>query len=346
MKRLLVSMLTCGLLAGIVYGQALVKTGDRAKRGYKETDFPRAKQLAPGVYSYEALRGGDPGGQMTTNSLIVITTDGVLVADGQGGVQQTQEMVDWIKKTTNQPIKYVVICSDHGDHTGGNTAFPEGVTFIAHPTSKATLERGNSPRIPSETVPHRRVLKMGNTDIEILFLGRAHTGGDLSVYLPRERVLFMSEAFLHRIFPAMRSAYPTEWVETVRNAESMNATWYIPGHGFVDDAASLKQELAVYRQAMERVVSESKRLHAEKVPCPAPPPAARGGGGGGGGRGAGAGRGAEGAGQRGQQQAPPRPLCEAAQKANWGDLKEWTLFQGQVETSIRKVWDELDGKLP
>jgi hypothetical protein len=38
-----------------------VQTGDPAKRGLAPTDFPRTKQLAPGVYSYEALRAGDPG---------------------------------------------------------------------------------------------------------------------------------------------------------------------------------------------------------------------------------------------------------------------------------------------
>jgi glyoxylase-like metal-dependent hydrolase (beta-lactamase superfamily II) len=344
MKRLLVFTILLGLTAAIGFSQALVKTGDRAKRGYKETDFPRAKQLAPGVYSYEALRGGDPGGQMTTVSLIVITTDGVLVADGQGNVAQTQEMVDWIKKTTNQPIKYVVVCSDHGDHTGGNSAFPQTATFIAHPTSKQTMEaaaanqgrggrggrgrgdRGGAapatppppPRLPTETVADRRVMKMGNTDIEILFLGRAHTGGDLSVYLPREKVLFMSEAYLHRIFPAMRSAYPSEWVAAIRKAEAMNATWYIPGHGFVDDAATLKQELPVYRKALEHVIAEGKRLHAAKVPCPTPA----------------AGTPAD--------QAPP---CVAAEQAKWGDLNDWTLRQGQAPIALRKVYEELDGKL-
>ncbi len=104
--------------------RAQIATGDVATRGLSPTDFPRARQLAPSVYSYEALRAGDPGGQMTTVSLIVITTDGVVVADGQGNLQQTKEMVDWIAKTTTQSIKYVVICSDHGDHTGGNAAFP------------------------------------------------------------------------------------------------------------------------------------------------------------------------------------------------------------------------------
>ena len=106
----------------------MMNTGDVAKRGLAERDFPRARQLAPGVYSYEALRAGDPGGKMTTVSLVVITTDGVLVADGQGNAAQTREMVDWIEKTTPQPIKYVVICSAGAK---SRPTDPKGSRFIA-----------------------------------------------------------------------------------------------------------------------------------------------------------------------------------------------------------------------
>jgi len=42
----------------------------------------------------------------------------------------------------------------------------------------------------------------------------------------------------------------------------------------------------------------------------------------------------------------PRTLCEAATKGNWKGLDQWTLFSSQVETAIRRVYDELDGKLP
>ncbi len=321
-------------------GQKLVQTGDPFKRGLKESDFPRTKMLAPGVYSYEALRMGDPGGFMTTVSLFVVTTDGVLVADGQGNVKQAQEMVDAIAKITPQPIKYVVICSDHGDHTAGNAAFPKNATFISSVASKKTLEdaaqaaaqRGQRagatpatpaepPILPTETVVDKRVIKMGKTEIQILNFGRAHTGGDLEVYVPQAKVLFMSEAYLHRIFPAMRSAYPTEWVATIKKAQALkNVTWYIPGHGFVDDPASLKTELNEFLKSVEYVNAEAKRLHDAHVPCAAP--AGRGGGGGG--------------------AAQP---CEAAQKANWGPYADWTLRSGQAETAIRRVYDELDGKL-
>ena len=104
---------------------------------------------------------------------------------------------------------------------------------------------------------------MGGKEIEILFLGRAHTGGDLVVYLPAEKVMFMSETYLHRIFPAMRTAYPSEWVEMIERAQAMDVDTYVPGHGFVDDPSILEEELELYQGAIRVVIAEAERLHEE-----------------------------------------------------------------------------------
>src|SRR6185436_17508847 len=103
-------------------------------------------------------------------------------------------------------------------------------------------------------------------EIQILFLGRAHTGGDLSVYLPRQNILFLSETFLNRVFPAMRSAYPTEWLAALSRAERMDVTTYIPGHGFTEDAKVAREELLAYHKALEAVIAEATRLHKAGVP--------------------------------------------------------------------------------
>jgi cyclase len=288
-----------------------------ATRGLTEKDFPRTRELAPNVYSYEALRN-ETGGQKTTVNLVVIGSDGVLVADGQGNVAQTKQLVDWIKTRTAQPIRYVIVCSDHGDHTGGNAAFPSTATFIASPASKKVLEDAGKPPLPTDTVAARRVLHLGATDVEVLPLGRSHTGGDLSVWVPSAKVLFLSETYVHQLFPAMRSAYPSEWIATIRKAQAIDATWYVPGHGFVDDAPILKADLDASRRALEQIVAETRRLHDAKIPCATD--ATRGG-------------------------TTERQPCEAVRRGNWGDLTNWTVFDSQVEVAVRRIYDELDGKL-
>src|SRR6185295_18611335 len=190
-------------------------------------------------------------------------------ADGQGSVAETKGLVDAIRTITPQPIKYVVVCSDHGDHTAGNASFPEGVTYIIHPASKAILDSaptGWKPPASAMLVSERQSLTFGGQPIDILFLGRAHTGGDLSVSLPRQKILFLSETFLNRVFPAMRSAYPSEWLKALDRAEAMNAAIYIAGHGFTELGPVSQEEIRAYHRALGAVIAEATRLHHAGAP--------------------------------------------------------------------------------
>jgi len=289
----------------------LVRTADPYARGYTDQDFPRVTELAPGVFAYEQLRSaGDE--RFTTVSMFVVSDEGVLVADGQGSVEETRRLVDRIAEITDRPITTVVVCSDHGDHTGGNSAFPEGAAILAHPTSAAALEAmaanrsADAPpvRLATRLVPEREILRLGDREIHVLFLGRAHTGGDLVVYLPKEKILFMSEAYLHRVFPAMRSAYPSEWVTMIEAAQAMDVDVYVPGHGFVDDPAILEEELDVFKGAIRTVIAEARRLREEGY-----------------------------------------SVEDAQAQALFGDLESWSLRASQGDRAVQRVYQELDGEL-
>ena len=265
---LAVLLLPVVLLAHLFAHQAQVlRTGAIADRGLTPADFPQLKKLTDNVYVFSDLHSAGFG--YMTNDMIVITTDGVLVADGQGTPSVTQKLVDQVAKLTPQPIKYVVVCSEHGDHTGGNVSFPSTATFISSPVSQANLQRQaaadrpGAPKtiVPTETVSDRRVLTLGTTEVQVLNSGRAHTGGDLEVYLPKEKIAFLSEVYSNHIFPSMRTANPIEWIATLKKVSALDATIFLPAHGFVDDPQVLREELAAFQQAVEYVVAEAKRLH-------------------------------------------------------------------------------------
>jgi len=294
--------------------QEATRTADPFARGLDHDDFPRVKELAEGVYSYEQLRSAGEE-WFTTVSMFVITSDGVLVADGQGNVEETQRLVDTIAEMTEQPITHVVIASDHGDHTAGNAAFPGDASFIAHPTSQEVLQAAadrwdpasDAPPVvlPTELVEDEATLQMGGREIQILFKGRAHTGGDLVVYLPEEGILFMSEAYLHRVFPAMRTAFPTEWVRMIERVQAMDVDIYVPGHGFVDSPEILREELEIYRRAMVQVIETVTGLHSAGL-----------------------------------------SLEEAQAQADFGALAEWSLASSQAPIAVAQVYRELNGELP
>jgi glyoxylase-like metal-dependent hydrolase (beta-lactamase superfamily II) len=244
-----------------------MRTADPSKRGLKESDFPRTVKVTDTVYTYEDFHAGDE--KFTTTNLFVVTNDGVLIADGQGNPAATKGLVDAIARVTPKPIKEVVIASDHGDHTAGNASFPAGVTYFIHPHSKAILDRsanGWKPPAATELVSGTKTIVLGGEEIDVMFLGRAHTGGDLSVYLPRQKILFLSETFLNRVFPAMRSAYPSEWLGALDRAEAMQADIYVPGHGFTESGPVSREELVAYHNALKAVIAEATRLYKAGVP--------------------------------------------------------------------------------
>jgi len=258
------------LLTALVAGtstQDPIRTADITVRGLTKADFPRVTRLAENVYAYEQI---DPTKRtVTVNNLIVITSAGVLIAESQGTVDNVKRLVADVAKLTPQPIKYVVVGSEHGDHTGGISAFPAGVVYLAHPFSAPRIKQ------PTEPVADKRVISLGGTEIDVLFLGRAHTGGDLEVYLPREKILFMSEVFSNRIFPSMANGYPSEWVAALKKAEQMDVGYFVPAHGFVDSAAVMREEERNYRLALERIIAEGTRLHDAGTPVETAPASAR-----------------------------------------------------------------------
>jgi glyoxylase-like metal-dependent hydrolase (beta-lactamase superfamily II) len=244
--------------------------------------YPRLTQIADGVYTYEQADPTKRG--VAVNNLIVVTSEGVLVADGQGTVDNTKRLVDDIAALTTRPVRYVVVGSIHGDHRGGDAAFPSGVTFVKAKTD----------------------LTLGGREIHILFLGRAHTGTDLEVYLPREGIMYMSESFSNDIFPSLANGYPSEWVAALLRAEEMPVDIYVPAHSPQASAKlhTSRDDVRKYRAALETVVREGRRLHDAHVPGD-----------------------------------------EAVAGANFGDIGAWIRKPENAAAALKRVYMEIDGQL-
>lgn len=107
----------------------------------------------------------------------------------------------------------------------------------------------------------------------------------------------------------MRTAYPSEWIGAIEKAQAMDVSWYIPGHGFIDDDASMKRDLEAFRQSLAAVVAESERLHSAGLSCDS----ARD--------------------------------CSAAATANWGQYEQWTASEALASVAIKRVYQEIGGTL-
>lgn len=83
---------------------------------------------------------------------------------------------------------------------------------------------------PTLTVSENLVLRRGEREIRIQYLGRGNTQGDLIVYLPRERVLVTGDLVVHPI-PFSYGSYLQDWPGTLDRLLAFDAAYIVPGHG-------------------------------------------------------------------------------------------------------------------
>jgi glyoxylase-like metal-dependent hydrolase (beta-lactamase superfamily II) len=86
------------------------------------------------------------------------------------------------------------------------------------------------PTPPNVTYSSKMVLHKGSREIQLLFLGRGHTGGDTVVFLPRERIVCTGDLMESRL-AYMGDAFFDEWVMTLAGLKNLDFALVLPGHG-------------------------------------------------------------------------------------------------------------------
>ncbi len=86
------------------------------------------------------------------------------------------------------------------------------------------------PTPPTVTMDGRLTLYRGDREIRLEFFGRGHTGGDVVVYLPQERVLITGD-LLSAGLPYMGDGYIPDWIETLERLKDLEFDVVLPGHG-------------------------------------------------------------------------------------------------------------------
>ena len=117
--------------------------------------------------------------------------------------------------------------------------------------------RDVEPRTPTMALERSLVLHRGGREIRLHFLGRGHTGGDVVVYLPKEKVLITGD-LLTAGLPYMGDGYVTEWIETLEALKALKFDVILPGHGAAFEDASKIDHLQAY---LRDVWSKVSALH-------------------------------------------------------------------------------------
>ena len=105
---------------------------------------------------------------------------------------------------------------------------------------------------PTMTIADSLVLRRGNRSIVVRFLGRGNTRGDLTVWLPVERIVVTGDLLVNPV-PYSFGSYLGEWVKTLGAIHALGATTIVPGHGAIQkDHAYLDQVVSLLEETRKQ----------------------------------------------------------------------------------------------
>jgi glyoxylase-like metal-dependent hydrolase (beta-lactamase superfamily II) len=114
---------------------------------------------------------------------------------------------------------------------------------------------------PNVTYTSKLVLVKGQREIQLLFLGRGHTGGDTVVFLPREKIVCTGDLMESRL-AYMGDAFFDEWVATLEALKNLDFALLLPGHGtpFRD-----KGRITAFQSYLTDIVKQAGDLRKQGV---------------------------------------------------------------------------------
>jgi glyoxylase-like metal-dependent hydrolase (beta-lactamase superfamily II) len=245
--------------------------------------------VAPNIYAFVGETGARTyeNEALNANIGLVVTSDGALLIDSGASWQGAQQIHEAVKKITSQPIKWVINTGGQDHRWLGNGYFvAQGAEVIAHAGARADMQArgglhlqalqgelkekldGTVPTWPTRFIEgNDSRLQMGNTVVDILFRGGAHTPGDILVWLPQQRMLFSGDVvYVDRMLGILPFSNTGHWVETFAAIEQLKPLRIVPGHGQVSDLARAQADTLAYLQAlrahMQIAVAEMANISA------------------------------------------------------------------------------------
>ena len=229
------------------------------------------------------------------NTAIFVTGSGVVLVDtkinGYG-----QDILEEVRRITDQPVTTIINTHNHYDHSGGNIEFSDTVNFVAHENARVQMARancepvtncdafkgGNEKYLPETTYADQLSLFSGSDQIDLYHFGRGHTDGDTFVVFRAVGAMHTGDMFARKGLPFIDAVNgngsATDFGSTLQKAVEgiRNVDRVIPGHatavhtwsdfadssGFYNDVVMQAERAKVAGQSVEEFI-RSYRLPSE-----------------------------------------------------------------------------------
>jgi glyoxylase-like metal-dependent hydrolase (beta-lactamase superfamily II) len=260
----------------------MIAASASAEQAYAPLSRPLRIEQVPDRPVYFAV--GEPGIPSrdneghTSNAGFVVTPQGVVVFDALGTPSLGWDLLQQMRKITDQPIRYIVVSHYHADHIYGLQAFKDHSPGMIIAQERASEYRENeetaderanqrldqrrqalfpwvdrNTRVvaPDITFRQRMVLNLGGRRFVLTYAGPAHSASDMMMMVEPDGVLFAGDIVQNGRIPFMNSddVDTANWLRALDEVATLDPKFIIPGHGRPSTAA--KQAIAFTRDYIE-----------------------------------------------------------------------------------------------
>ncbi|MBW9271361.1 MAG: MBL fold metallo-hydrolase [Candidatus Thiodiazotropha sp. (ex. Lucinisca nassula)] len=238
----------------------------------------KTEKLAENVYALIGpLTNRDPQNLgNNANFGVIVTGDGVVLVDS-GATDKGARMIHAaIKEITDKAVKWVINSGGQDHRWMGNGYFKAlGATIIASEKAVADqkarresqLDRlwslvgkegleGTDYIYADEMFSQQKILKVGNTRIEIHHAGHAHTPGDSYIWLPQQKIIFSGDiVYTDRMLGVGSMSAHKSWIAAFEAMAAKQPEVVVGGHGNPASLAKAKADTYDYLLFLREAVS-------------------------------------------------------------------------------------------
>lgn len=189
---------------------------------------------------------GDP------NSGVIIGDDSVMVIEAQATPALAGKVIEKVRSVTDKPITHLVLSHYHAVRVLGASAFDAPNVIMSEMARSMVAERGQEdwdsefgrfPRLfqghesipgltwPTLTFNGRMTVFLGRRRVDLMFLGRAHTAGDIVAHVPDENVMFTGDIVEYRSACYCGDGHFSDWPVTLEAIRAFEPAAIAPGRG-------------------------------------------------------------------------------------------------------------------
>jgi len=205
----------------------LVNTHYHFDHAHGNQVFPQEVEIIGHTYTRDKLSGSL--GNVLEESTFISFTEGVpgQIANLRAQIAQTTDVAQRTELEGRLAIQQA-----HQDSLGETVPTPPNITI-------------------AQSMNIYQAVRGGGREIQIIHLGRGHTGGDVVVFLPEERIVFTGDLMVPSL-PYMGDAHVDEWPDALEALKGLDFDQILPGHGPIIEGKERIDMLQAYLRDLWR----------------------------------------------------------------------------------------------